>query len=125
MTQTQLTVEQMVSRYVAMWHETDAEARRRTIAGLWAPQGANYLKSAAYHGHAEIEARVTSSHEKNIVQGGNRFRARPGVQVVQNAVLLTWEMLPQGSDTVLAVGHEFFILDDEGRILSDHQFIVS
>jgi hypothetical protein len=118
-------IEQMVSRYVAMWHETDASVRRQTIAELWAPEGANYLTSAAYHGHAEIEARVTASHEKNVVQGGNRFRARPGVKVVQNGVLLTWEMLPRDSDTVLAVGHEFFVLDDQGLILSDHQFIVS
>lgn len=120
-----ITAEEMTARYVAMWNDTDAEARRRTIAKLWAPEGANYLKSAAYHGHAEIEARVTASHEKNVVQGGNRFRARPGFQVVQNGVMLTWEMLPQNSDTVLAVGHEFFVLDDDGRILSDHQFIIS
>ena len=119
------TTQQMVSRYVAMWNETDDAIRRRTIAELWAPDGANYLKSAAYHGHAEIEARVTASHEKNVVQGGNRFRARPDFQCVQNGVLLTWEMLPQGSETVLAVGHEFFVLGDDGRILSDHQFILS
>ncbi|QPC92279.1 hypothetical protein [Mesorhizobium sp. INR15] len=125
MPQTMITTEELATRYVAMWHETDAAVRRETIEDLWAPDGANYLKSAAYQGHAAIEARVAASHDKNVIQGKNRFRARPGLQVVQNGMLLTWEMLPQGSDTVLAVGLEFFVLNDEGRILSDHQFIIS
>ena len=34
-----------------------------------------------------------------------------------------WEMLPADSETVLESGLEFLVVDDEGRILIDHQFV--
>jgi len=34
-------------------------------------------------------------------------------------------MVPAGTDTVLAVGREFLVLDAEDRIISDYQFIIS
>jgi hypothetical protein len=33
-------------------------------------------------------------------------------------------MLPANSETVLATGMEFLIVNDEGRILIDYQFVV-
>ena len=33
-----------------------------------------------------------------------------------------WEMLLAGSETVLASGLEFLVVDSEGRILVDHPF---
>jgi hypothetical protein len=38
-------------------------------------------------------------------------------------VTFRWEMLLTGSETVLASGLEFLIVDDEGRILVDHPFV--
>jgi hypothetical protein len=103
----------------------DPEARRRGIAELWAPDGAHYVKSRECRGYRQLEARVAGSHEKNVTIGKNRFRARPNVQLLQDAVTFNWEMLPQGSDEVLAVGLEFLMLGEDRRIVADYQFIVA
>jgi hypothetical protein len=36
---------EFVERYVALWNEPDAEARRGTIEDLWAPDGTNCTQS--------------------------------------------------------------------------------
>jgi len=42
-----------------------------------------------------------------------------------NAVKVQWEMVTVDDGSVASVGLEFLILADDGRIISDHQFIVS
>ena len=92
------TIEQMVSRYVAMRHETDAAVRRQTIAELLG-SGRRELSDI---GRLSWSCRNRGAGDRlareNVVQGRNRFRARPSVKVVQNGVLLTWEMLPRDSE---------------------------
>jgi hypothetical protein len=40
-----------------------------------------------------------------------------------SAATFRWEMLLTDSETVLASGLEFLIVDDNGRILVDHPFV--
>jgi hypothetical protein len=58
--------------------------------------------------------------------GTGQYRFRPGVPAVEhhNAVKVQWEMVNLADDTVASVGLEFLVLDG-GRIVSDHQFIVT
>ena len=70
-----------------------------------------------------LEQRIRGSHEKNVRDDGNRFRAAPGARRLHDVVTFYWEMLPAGAATVLATGQEFLIVDDEDRILVDYQFI--
>ena len=112
----------LADRYAAVWNETDAGQRRRQIAELWAPQGQHYVGLREVRGYQEIETRVRESHEKNVVQNGNRFRAMPGARQVRDVVTFYWEMLPQNGETVLGKGLEFLIIDDEGRIRVDYMF---
>jgi hypothetical protein len=41
------------------------------------------------------------------------------------AVRIWWEMVTVADGTVAATGQEFLVLDDGGRIVSDHQFPVA
>jgi hypothetical protein len=118
-------LQQLADRYVAVWNEPDLQARRRVIAELWAPDGAHYVRSRECRGYGELETRVAGSHEKNVTIGKNRFRARPNAQALHDTVTFNWEMLPQASEEVLAVGLEFLMLDRDGRIVADYQFIVA
>jgi hypothetical protein len=114
-----------IDRYVEAWNEPDAEQRRRTIEALWVPGGANYTPSTEATGYQALDDRVTSAYNAYVRSGKYRFR-RAGPPVAHhNAVKVQWEMVTVDDDSVASVGLEFLILADDGRIISDHQFIVS
>ena len=112
-------------RYVALWNEPDAEQRRISIERLWAPSGANYTASMAAVGYDALDARVTTAYNAYVGTGEYRFRALGPALAHHDAVKVEWEMVTVATDTVAAVGLEFLVLDDDGRIVSDHQFIVN
>jgi hypothetical protein len=116
--------QQLADRYVAVWNETDADARRQAIAKLWTPHGRHYVKTREAHGYEALETRIVGSYEKNVRDGGNRFRAAKNAQALRGVVTFNWEMVTAGGE-VAAVGLEFLVLDDRGRMLTDYQFIVS
>lgn len=111
-----------LERYVAVWNEPDAAARRRLIAELWTPDGANFTKSLEARGHEALEARVRSAHEKWVREGGCFFRARHA-DSHHGTVRFTWEMLPISGGRTISVGIEFLVLSQDGRIREDYQFI--
>jgi hypothetical protein len=114
-----------IERYVEAWNEPDAVQRRRTIEALWVPGGANYTPSTEATGDRALDDRVTSAYEAYVRTGKYRFR-RAGPPVAHhNAVKVQWEMVNVDDGSVASVGLEFLILADDGRIISDHQFIVS
>jgi len=117
--------QQLADRYAAVWNEADAEARRKAIAELWPPAGRHYVKTREARGYGELEARVIGAYEKNVRDRGNRFRAAKNAQALRNVVTFNWEMVPAAGGEVLAVGLEFLVLDEQGRIVDDYQFIVS
>jgi hypothetical protein len=113
----------LADRYVAVWNEKDQRQRREAIAALWVPNGQHFVEGREARGYDELEERIRGSHEKNVRDDGNRFRAAPGARRLPGAVTFYWEMLPANGDTVLVRGLEFLIINDEGRIFVDYQFI--
>ncbi len=130
---------ELVDRYVAVWIEPDAERRRKAIAELWTEDGVQLLqppqevlKTAAglgltptleARGHDELEVRVTRSYEEFIAPGEFVFRARDNAARLGNVVKFNWEMATTSSGEVAGVGLEILVLDDDGRIRTDYQFI--
>jgi hypothetical protein len=115
----------LAARYVAVWNESNADVRRAAIASLWRPDGAHFVKEREARGYAALEQRIIGSYEKNVRDKGNRFRMRADAQRLRDIVVFTWEMTPANADAVLAVGLEVLALGDEGRILTDYQFILA
>jgi hypothetical protein len=117
-------VQKLADRYVAVWNETDPAARRKTIVELWAPDGQHYMGTIEARGHEALEKRVSSSHEKNVKVGGNRFRPVGRAQALRNVVTFNWEMV-SGSGEVASAGVGFLLLDDRGRISFDYLFALA
>jgi hypothetical protein len=117
-------LERFIERYVEMWNEPDAGLRRRTIEELWAPGGANYAPTIEAIGYDAIEARVRRSYEAFVGSGEYRFRLAELPAAHHNAVKVQWEMVGVADGQVASVGLEFLLLGDDGRIISDHQYIV-
>jgi hypothetical protein len=112
----------LANRYVAVWNETDPERRRSQIARLWTVQGRHFVADRDVRGYEALEKRVRESHEKNVRDAGNRFRAADDARRLHDIVTFHWEMLPADGDSVLARGLEFLIVDDGGKIVADYQF---
>ena len=119
------STQQLAERYAAAWNEADESKRRAAIAALWSEQGTHYVRDIEARGYAALEQRIKGSHDKNVRDNGNIFRARQDARRLRDVVTFTWEMRPEGSDEVLAVGLEFLHLDAAGRITADYQFILS
>ena len=132
----------LVRRYVAVWHEPDAELRRKAVRDLWAEDGAHVLappeemRQAAAglgfpslvlqaRGHEELEARVTRTYHEFVVSGKYAFRSRDNADRLGDVVKFNWEMVPVEGGEVAGVGLEVLVLDQDGRIRTDYQFIES
>jgi hypothetical protein len=115
--------QELADRYVAVWNETDAGRRRSQIAALWDADGWHYVDVREAHGYAALEQRITGSHNKNVRDGGHRFRAVKDARALHDIVTFHWEMLPAADDRVVARGSAILRVDAGGRILADYQFV--
>jgi hypothetical protein len=114
-----LDAQALADRYVAAWNEPDAAKRSSAIAALWAPDA---LGHNGTRGYAPLAKLTLAAPAKNARREGIRFRAAPSARQRRDVVTFRWEMLLADSETVLASGLEFLIVDDDGRILVDHPF---
>ena len=73
-------------------------------------------------GYDQLEQRIKGSHEKNIRDGGHRFRAAKDARALRDVVTFHWEMLRADSEKIVATGLEILLIDATGRILVDYQF---
>ena len=129
-------------RWFTLWTEADPQARSRQVADLWAPAGAQVLvdppqevRDAAtalafpvprleVRGHDEIERRVTQAYAMFVEPGAHTFKAAgDAVLLASGLVGLGWEMVAVADGTVAGSGYDVMVLDDDGRILLDHQHI--
>jgi hypothetical protein len=114
---------QLMERYMALWHETDDARRREMIGELWTEDGAHFISTHEYHGYRELEERVSGAYEEFVEKGGFVFRLSGEAEAHHHGVTFSWEMVPaNGTGEVAATGLVFLLLNDEGRILLDYQF---
>lgn len=131
-------------RWFALWTEADPQARSKQVADLWATNGAQVLvdppqamRDAAtelafpvprleVRGHDEIDRRVTQAYAMFIEPGEYTFKATDGDAVLLAPALvgLAWEMVAVADGAVAGRGYDVLALDDNGRILLDHQHIL-
>jgi hypothetical protein len=131
------------TRWFALWTEADAHARSTQVAGLWATAGSQVLvdppqevRDAAtalafpvprleVRGHDEIDRRVTRAYAMFIEPGEYTFKPASGdaALLAPGLIGLAWEMVALADGTVAGSGYDVIVLDDDGRILTDHQYI--
>ena len=99
------SIEDLVSRYVAVWNEPDPARRRQCIARLWAEDGAHFTPSLEARGYEAIEARVTGAHERFVRTEGYVFAAAHRGASHHDAVTFSWEMRPAGGGPVASAAN--------------------
>jgi hypothetical protein len=131
----------LADRYVAVWNEPDPTRRRAAVEQLWSEDASHTLqppqeiRAAAdalgvavdleARGYAALEDRVTKSHAEFVEQGGFVFRPAGDAARLRDMVKLRWEMVPRAGGDVVATGLQILLLDPDGRIRLDYQFIES
>jgi hypothetical protein len=76
-------------------------------------------------GHDEIDRRVTQAYAMFIEPGEYTFKPAGGdaVLLAPGLVGLAWEMVALADGSVAGSGYDVIVLDDDSRILLDHQHI--
>jgi hypothetical protein len=116
-----INVADVVTRYMAVWNESDAEARREKIRAVWSAEGGTCNRTTDARGYGEIEARVIGSWSKWIREGKYVFRPM-NVAAHHDVVKFDWKMTAVESGAVEGVGVSFLILGPGGKLVADYQF---
>src|SRR6185369_962945 len=117
-----LDTDSLVTRYIAVWNEPDAQRRRERVAELWGDSGQSLPRVLDPRGIDAISARVAASHDKWVAGRGFEFRLSGTPQAHHDAVRCNWAMGPRGGGDVVSLGLSFLLLDAHGLLHSDLQF---
>ncbi len=66
---------------------------------------------------------MTRSYQDFVAPGQFTFQARDNADRLHNVVKFTWDMVPAGGGEAAGTGLEILVLDEDGRIEADYQFI--
>lgn len=113
---------ELADLYIAVWNESDADKRRQIIRELWADDGTECTKARETKGYAELEARIKSSHEKNVRDGGCRFRSCQNADENHAVIKFDWEMIRIKDDSIRATGSYVLLLNEAGKIRGAYFF---
>jgi hypothetical protein len=117
----------VAGRYLAVWSEPDAELRRRAIAGLWAPDGAEFVEGVQFRGYQGLEARIAEAHEAFVASGKYTVTSPGDVTAHHDIVTLTIQLAEAGGDRrgqVAWAARVFLVLRADGLIREDYQLTV-
>jgi hypothetical protein len=116
-------IEELTDRYVAVWNEPDATARDAGVAALWSANARAFTSANEYLGLEAITGRVAAAHEKFVAGQGYVFRALGPAEAHHDGVRIRWEMASSAGGDAVSGGVQFLLLDADGRIRLDYQFI--
>ena len=114
---------ELASRYVAMWNETDNERRNQFVRDLWSEDGIECTKARESRGHAALEVRVTDAHEKNVRDGGCLFRSCNNADGHHGLIKFNWEMFRVRDGAIQSTGFYMLLLDDSDKIRQAWLFV--
>jgi SnoaL-like domain len=113
------TSEQLVSRYLAGWNETDALRRRALIEDVYTEHATYLDPMAESRGWEAIDATIAA------VQGmfpQHRFTLAGAVDAHHDTMRFTWHLTAPGADEPLVVGFDVAAIED-GRIRHVYGFL--
>jgi hypothetical protein len=109
----------LVERYIASWNERDPQRRHALVTGTFTDD-ANYLDPLMRgEGHGEIEAMIAGVQEQ---YAEHRFELASGPDAHNGRIRFSWRLVGAAGDP-LAIGHDFGLLADDGRLQSVTGFL--
>ncbi len=118
-----IAIDEFAARYMAVWHEPDTAARDAAVAGLWSANARVCAGANEYVGQAAIIRRVAAAYEMFVQGQGFIFRKLEPAEAHHGGMRIRWEMAPGSGGDAVSGGVQFLVLDPDGRVQSDYQFI--
>ncbi len=114
---------EIVARYAAVWSEPVPGARRATIAGLWAPDGAEFVEGTRFRGHEELDARIAGAYQEFVASRRYAVTAVEDVARHGDIVMCTIQLTAPDGEVAWAA-RVFLLLGADGLIREDYQLTV-
>jgi len=122
-TVTPATATGIVDRYVAVWNDPDPAARRAAIAGLWAPEGVEFVHEKHFRGPEELAARVAGAYEAFVATG--KYAVTSAGDVTRHGDIVTFTAQLQTADGTVDWQSRVFLLLGQGDFIrEDYQLTV-
>ncbi|WP_117208722.1 nuclear transport factor 2 family protein [Allorhizocola rhizosphaerae] len=109
-------------RYVALWNETDPQARRRKVDELYSPDAVYiFYRRDPFRGREAIAEQVTYTADLYHPMG---YVFRPAYTAIghHNLVRFNWAMVHRDTGDLQMAGQNVVALDENGLIVEDYQF---
>ena len=120
---TEAAARTITDRYLAVWSEPDPQSRRAAIAGLWEPDGAEYVEGTQFRGHEELDARIAHAYEEFVASG--KYNVTMADDVTRHDDLITFTIQLSTQAGQVAWGARVFVLlSAGGYIREDYQLTV-
>jgi hypothetical protein len=114
----------IVERYLAVWSEPDPDARRKAVAELWAPRGAEFVEGTRFQGHRELEARIAEAYDQFVATGAYTVTSAGDVTTHADITMFTIQLTEPGAAEPAWAARVFLVLDGDGRIRQDYHLTV-
>ena len=112
-------MQEIVTRYLDAWNETDPAARRALVGSLWAADGSYTDPLADVRGPDAIAGLIGAAQQQF---PGLVFTLGGPVDANHSQARFTWHLGPDGGEPVV-IGFDVVVLDEDGRIASVHGFL--
>jgi hypothetical protein len=110
----------LIDGYIAIWNEPDPQRRRALIAQTWTEDASYVDPLMTGAGPDGIDAMIAGAQQQF---PGHRFELAGAPDAHHDRVRFTWHLKPDGSDDVVAVGHDFGVVAEDGRLRSVTGFL--
>jgi hypothetical protein len=110
----------LIDTYIATWNEGDPQRRRALVAQTFTEDGTYVdplMQSAGTDGISEMIAGAQQQFP------GHRFELAGAPDTHHDRVRFSWHLKPTDGDDVVAVGHDFGVIADDGRLRSVTGFL--
>jgi hypothetical protein len=114
----------IADRYTAVWNESDTQARRLSIAGLWASDGVEYVDGARFNGLDELHDRIACAYTDFVGSGRYLVDRADDARRHDDLVSFTIRLITPGTSEIAWAARVFLLLDSDGRIREDYQLTV-
>ena len=84
---TEPSTAEIVARYAAARSEPDPGSRRAAVAGLWAPDGGEFVEGTRFRGHEELHARIAGAYQEFVA--GGRYAVTAAGDVARHGDIVT------------------------------------
>jgi hypothetical protein len=110
----------LINRYIAIWNEADPERRRELIVQTWTEDASYIDPMMTGTGHDGIDAMIAGAQQQF---PGHRFELAGAPDAHHDRVRFTWHLKPVAGDDTVAVGIDFGVVAEDGRLLSVTGFL--